>query len=976
MKITIYSCVVVVLILSTLQTATDKKYDSEGWKLFELQRMQINNVDIPVTNYGEFGMSEAHTAGTYWPKGSGQSFIFGSGLWIGALVNGDTLVSVGYNTVGRGCDFCPGPPEHGQDHYQNSQSHPEDRLYFSTDTVDFAEWPLRDSLGNAISAVFRTPDLWADQEVWCEYHDSVPEFHEWEPGTYPLGIVVKQVSFAWNSPIHENMIFFLYEFENVSDDTIKNMYVGHTADDDVGWADDDLLGCDIERSLGWTCTLVKEEGWDSDPPYYVGKRFLQGPKADDTVYVAAGPTDPNYPDAIADTVYPGEHIPLTSFTRCTRGYDADTEWKRYSMLAGYNIETREYDPWQGVIDIIPDDKRMVMGCGPFELAPGEVDTFFIAVIFSNGDVGGLDYLKEEADIAKRVAGILNYPPKIRIVYPNGGEDLSGVQIITWESEKVDSVDLYLSPDSGRTWNTLVAGLENTESYHWNTEATPDGFYFLKACTHDSCLPICDRSDGEFLVNNPGNGSPQTRVLAPNGGESLSGLIEVNWWARDPDEDTISINLYYSNDNGSSFLPIAIGLPNSGSHFFNTGSFPNGTECLIKVEATDGALSSWDCSDAVFSVFNSYEPWGEVEHVAGGCNTVRMTAEIVREWELLPCTYEVRFGAPRFDSHMNAVVYTYYVYNLTSGTTVVEDHEYLVNLDGTPTIYYSPLFDGISLKIEAAVDSTTFNPDSIRVAIGEYTDGLQIAEFFTPQGAELNYTTPECKIWAFRGEGTIKMEWSKIGDTLRAKVFDLINDIEIPLDTTIGNGWCFGPFLPFEAPRSFLTQSRPAVWFYISGVRYYFNGGNQMSEAGFASIDSGDVWLLYNSGDRPPLLGDIYRFSPLGIVELSDPRPGIFLFPNFPNPFSYSTTITYYIPSQMEVSLIIYDIVGRRVKKLAHRIEKAGVHTVRWNGDDDSGERVSQGVYFCRLSVHPCGSAKNRGLGGQEYTATRKLLVMR
>jgi len=44
---------------------------------------------------------------------------------------------------------------------------------------------------------------------------------------------------------------------------------------------------------------------------------------------------------------------------------------------------------------------MAMSSGPFELAPGEADTVAIVMMFSNGNTGGLLYLKQEADVAKR-----------------------------------------------------------------------------------------------------------------------------------------------------------------------------------------------------------------------------------------------------------------------------------------------------------------------------------------------------------------------------------------------------------------------------------------------------------------------------------------------------------------------------------------------------------------------------------------------
>ncbi|MBU1100074.1 MAG: hypothetical protein KKA84_06685 [Bacteroidetes bacterium] len=57
---------------------------------------------------------------------------------------------------------------------------------------------------------------------------------------------------------------------------------------------------------------------------------------------------------------------------------------------------------------------------------------------------------------------------ITIVSPNGGEDFEAgtVQNIVWNSTGIDSVKLELSTNDGRTWNTLVARMDNTGGYQW------------------------------------------------------------------------------------------------------------------------------------------------------------------------------------------------------------------------------------------------------------------------------------------------------------------------------------------------------------------------------------------------------------------------------------------------------------------------------------------------------------------------------
>ena len=73
-----------------------------------------------------------------------------------------------------------------------------------------------------------------------------------------------------------------------------------------------------------------------------------------------------------------------------------------------------------------------------------------------------------------------------------------------------------------------------------------------------------------------------------------------------------------------------------------------------------------------------------------------------------------------------------------------------------------------------------------------------------------------------------------------------------------------------------------------------------------------------------------------------------LWQNYPNPFNPITRINYQLPHPCDVRLVIYDILGRKVKTLIDADLPAGYHTVDWTGDDDYGKRTASGVYFYRL----------------------------
>jgi len=80
------------------------------------------------------------------------------------------------------------------------------------------------------------------------------------------------------------------------------------------------------------------------------------------------------------------------------------------------------------------------------------------------------------------------------------------------------------------------------------------------------------------------------------------------------------------------------------------------------------------------------------------------------------------------------------------------------------------------------------------------------------------------------------------------------------------------------------------------------------------------------------------------VEGTEMPNQLTLHPNFPNPFNPETTIRYQLPVSGFVSLSLYDVTGREVKKLVNGFQPAGEKSVQLNG---SG--LSSGLYFLRLS---------------------------
>ena len=70
--------------------------------------------------------------------------------------------------------------------------------------------------------------------------------------------------------------------------------------------------------------------------------------------------------------------------------------------------------------------------------------------------------------------------------------------------------------------------------------------------------------------------------------------------------------------------------------------------------------------------------------------------------------------------------------------------------------------------------------------------------------------------------------------------------------------------------------------------------------------------------------------------------------NYPNPFSSQTTISFHLSQPGIVNLSIYDLSGRHIVKLVNERKTSGTHTFQWRGTDETGRKLSSGIYVCKL----------------------------
>ena len=73
-----------------------------------------------------------------------------------------------------------------------------------------------------------------------------------------------------------------------------------------------------------------------------------------------------------------------------------------------------------------------------------------------------------------------------------------------------------------------------------------------------------------------------------------------------------------------------------------------------------------------------------------------------------------------------------------------------------------------------------------------------------------------------------------------------------------------------------------------------------------------------------------------------------LHSNYPNPFNPYTTIKYDIPQNEHVELVIFNLLGQKIKTLISKEQQAGHYKTAWDGTTDLGRIVSSGIYIFRM----------------------------
>jgi len=142
---------------------------------------------------------------------------------------------------------------------------------------------------------------------------------------------------------------------------------------------------------------------------------------------------------------------------------------------------------------------------------------------------------------------------------------------------------------------------------------------------------------------------------------------------------------------------------------------------------------------------------------------------------------------------------------------------------------------------------------------------------------------------------------------------------------------------------------------ITGERFeYFQNAETRNSLGKWSPDGTKIcYLVQEDSSNYIYICDFfpenYKLQKPALEEKTAPL-SFKLKANYPNPFNTATTIEFTLPEAGHVSLVIYNIVGQKVRELVSGHKEPGSYSAVWDGCDENGMQVASGIYISRLQM--------------------------
>jgi hypothetical protein len=210
--------------------------------------LDVGELHVNVTNHGLIGsqysttMPYSQAPSGQWPRGSGNEYLWGAGLWIGARSGGDVAVTTGqperelrpdsgvFDTIYEaksGYVTRPWPGEkptgfrlpHPRADDDGDKEYDEDMLNGRDDDGDGL---VDEDFGQI-----------GDQMFTCTMHDYLPLVRENYPAHIPLGVTVVQRAATWADAELNQIVILDYEVTNAGHQPLEDLYFGMYVDCDI-----------------------------------------------------------------------------------------------------------------------------------------------------------------------------------------------------------------------------------------------------------------------------------------------------------------------------------------------------------------------------------------------------------------------------------------------------------------------------------------------------------------------------------------------------------------------------------------------------------------------------------------------------------------------------------------------------------------------------------------------------------------------
>ncbi len=140
-------------------------------------------------------------------------------------------------------------------------------------------------------------------------------------------------------------------------------------------------------------------------------------------------------------------------------------------------------------------------------------------------------------------------------------------------------------------------------------------------------------------------------------------------------------------------------------------------------------------------------------------------------------------------------------------------------------------------------------------------------------------------------------------------------------------------------------------------------GSPCIDAGLADLDGDGVEDIPDYYGSAPDMG-AFEYGALVIVDETKVVPEFFtLHQNYPNPFNPTTILRYNLPELTQVTLTVYDMLGKKVTQLVNATQEVGYKSIRWNATNNRNESVSAGLYLYTIQAG-------------EFRQTKKMVLLK